>query len=305
MQIKITLLVRCAPVTLPNRSPFSVFMRLAFRKILIIASILMEPLRSRIRSHALERHVANSQVTDSMGGEFPKLLILMVYRLRNVRLVQSLLREVSSEADVRLWAFDEIAPELRGQTVGCGPGTRFENFNFLYRSSSVEEGAWVVLADDDALFVKGSLTETIRIMIRAGFSLAQPSQSVMGWWTSLFNVSRPFSFARDTNYVEQGPIVIIESSFAKEILPLPEDKDMGWGIEAEWYKAKQGRFRFGVIDACRVAHWNRNATSYPVGPEMISMQKRLAAVGADSVWQLQTVNGHWWKWQQSPSWKKN
>jgi len=38
---------------------------------------------------------------------------------------------------------------------------------------------------------------------------------------------------------------------------------------------------------------------------MISMQKRLAAVGADSVWQLQTVNGHWWKWQQSPSWKKN
>jgi len=73
-----------------------------------------------------------------------------------------------------------------------------------------------------------------------------------------------FSFARDTNYVEQGPIVIIESSFAKEILPLPEDKDMGWGIEAEWYKAKQGRFRFGVIDACRVAHWNRNATSYPV-----------------------------------------
>ena len=253
---------------------------------------------------ALDRHEAKSQAVDSARKISGKVLILMVYRANNVRLVQAILREVGPGADVRLWALDEVAPDLAGQTVGCGPGTRFAHFNFLYRSKGIEEGAWVVLADDDALFVKGSLTETIALMDRAGFALAQPSHSVLGWWTSLFNVARPFSLARDTNYVEQGPIVIIESSFAKEILPLPEDNDMGWGIEAEWYQAKQGRFRIGVIDACRVAHWSRNATSYPAGPEMVSMRRRLAAVGADNVWQLQTVNGHWWKWQQSPPWKK-
>jgi hypothetical protein len=290
-------------VILPKRSPFSVFLRLAFRKVLIIASIAIEPLRARIRTNALERSLATKRSIDDLRSGFPKILILMVYRARNVKLVQALLREVDSDTDVRLWALDEIVPELASQTVGYGPGTRFAHFNFLYRSKSVEEGAWVVLADDDALFVKGGLVETINLMERSGFSLAQPSHSVLGWWTSLFNIARPFSLARDTNYVEQGPIVIIESSFAKEILPLPEDNDMGWGIEAEWFKAKQGRFRIGVIDACRVAHWNRNATSYPAGPEMIAMKRRLSAVGAENVWQLQTVNGHWWTWQKSPSWK--
>ena len=291
-------------MTLPKRTPFSIFNRLAIRKLLIIASIWMEPLRSRIRDNALDRHEAKSQAVDSARKISGKVLILMVYRANNVRLVQAILREVGPGADVRLWALDEVAPDLAGHTVGSGPGTRFAHFNFLYRSKGIEEAAWVVLADDDALFVKGSLTETIALMDRAGFALAQPSHSVLGWWTSLFNVARPFSLARDTNYVEQGPIVIVESSFATEILPLPEDNDMGWGIEAEWYKAKQGRFRIGVIDACRVAHWNRNATSYPVGPEMDSMKKRLAEAGVENVWQLQTVNGHWWKWQQSPPWGK-
>jgi hypothetical protein len=260
----------------------------------------MEPLRSRIRTNALERH--QTKQFEALRDEFPKILLLMVYRARNARLVQALLREAGAGADIRLWALDEVVPELSDQTTGCGPGTRFAHFNSLYRSKSVEKNSWVVLADDDALFVKGSLSETIALMERSGFSLAQPSHSVMGWWTSLFNIARPFSIARETNYVEQGPIVIIESSFANEILPLPEDNDMGWGIEAEWYQAKLGRFRIGVIDKCRIAHWYRNATSYPAGPEMTSMKTRLSAVGADNVWQLQTVNGHWWKWQRTPPW---
>jgi hypothetical protein len=114
-------------------------------------------------------------------------------------------------------------------------------------------------------------------------------------------VARPFLVARDTNYVEQGPLLVVDPLFAELILPLPDENDMGWGIEAEWYRAKEGRYRIGVIDDCRVAHWERNATTYPAGPEMKKLHEHLARSDVKSIWQLQSVNGRWWKWQKTPS----
>jgi len=166
------------------------------------------------------------------------------------------------------------------------------------------EGSWVVLVDDDVLFVKGNLNRTINVMERAELSLAQPSQSIIGWWTSLFNVGRPLVIARDTNFVEQGPLFIVDPSFAEVILPFSDESDMGWGIEAQWYRAKEGRFRIGIIDDCRIVHWTKNATFYDVAPEMVNMHERVTKAGLDSIWQLQSTNGYWWKWQQMPSWTK-
>jgi hypothetical protein len=226
----------------------------------------------------------------------------MVYRSRNAPLVQALLRQIDSAADVRLWALDKVAPELASRTAGCGAGTRFSNFNRLCEVKPIRDGSWVVLADDDVMFTKGNLAKTISFMKQAGFSLAQPSHSILGWWTSLFNIGRPLLIARDTNYVEQGPLLVVDPIFAKQILPLPEANDMGWGTEAQWYRAKEGRYRIGIIDACRVAHWGRNATDYVAEPEMKGMQERLTQSGIQSIWQLQTVNGYWWKWQRTPAW---
>jgi hypothetical protein len=228
----------------------------------------------------------------------------VIYRARNARLVKELLRQVDASADIRLWALDDVAPELSEHTIGVGPGTRFSNLNRLYSARPVNESAWLVVADDDVVFVKGSLAQSIRVMRMAKFSLAQPGQSWLGWWTSLFNVAKPFLVARDTDYVEQGPLLIVDPTFIKYVFPLPDMNDMGWGIEAEWFRAKEGNFRIGVIDSCRVVHWDRSATTYPTGPEMVAMRNRLARSGVDSVWQLQHVNGHWWNWQSSPSWSR-
>ncbi len=292
-------------MTLPRRSSFVIFLIELSYKLAIIASVVTEPLRSRIRNNALRRTSAANHERDSTLDDPSPMLVLMVYRAKNVQLVRAFLRHVKSDADVRLWALDEIAPELSSQTVGCGPGTRFVNLNRLYNAKPIAEGSFVVVADDDALFVRGGLTKTISLMKRAGFALAQPGQSILGWWTTLFNVSRPLLVARDTNFVEMGPVVIADPLFAKHILPFREDDDMGWGIEAEWYRAKEGRFRIGIIDDCRVVHWSRNATAYPAGPELQIMRERLSESGIGSIWQLQSVNGYWWKWQRFPSWRKS
>jgi len=37
---------------------------------------------------------------------------------------------------------------------------------------------------------------------------------------------------------------------------------------------------------------------------MQRMEERLSKLGIANFWQLQTVNGYWWKWQRSPSWRE-
>jgi hypothetical protein len=266
--------------------------------------MVVDPLRSRLRDNLLRKASSAPESINSALKNDPPVLLLMVYRTKNAQLVKALLRQVNSNADVRLWALGEIAPELADQTIGSGLGARFSNFNKLYNAKPIQEGSWVVLADDDVLFVRGSLTRTISIMKQAGLSLAQPSQSILGWWTFPFNVARPFLVARDSNYVEQGPLLVADPLFAKLILPLPDENDMGWGIEAEWYRAKEGRYRIGVIDDCRVVHYARAGSTYSYGPETRRMDERFRKAGIDSLYQLQSVNGYWWKWQRTPSWSE-
>ncbi len=289
-------------VTLPKRSGINVFSRLVLRKCLIIVSTLVEPARSRIRRHLLRIATTNSPLVDWDWFGDQGLLFLMVYRSKNAHMAMAMLEQLPSGADVRLWALDGAAQELVAATVGAGPGSRFSNLNKLYCSRPVHPGAWVVISDDDAIFAKGTLSSTIRFMVSAGFSLAQPSHSVLGWWTSLFNIGRPLLKARDTNYVEQGPVLIADSSFSKSMFPLPDEGDMGWGVEAEWYPLKSDAFRFGVIDCCRIVHWGRSAVSYKAKPQMLRMQERLSKSGVENIWQLQTVNARWWIWQKSPKW---
>lgn len=290
-------------MTLPQHSPLVDFFRLSLRAILIQVAAFFDPIRSRLRMTALERTSARSPTPDSGGDDAPPMLVLMVYRAKNARLVKAFLDQIGLHSDVRLWALDEVVPELASKTLGCGPGTRFEHLNWLYSAKSVEDSSWVVVSDDDVFFVRGDLTKTIQLMRSAEFSLAQPGHSVLGWWTSLFNIARPFLRARDTNYVEQGPILIADPAIAEEIFPLPEDDSMGWGIEAQWYRIKEGHYRIGIIDDCRMIHCSRPATEYPTRSEMTRMRQRLTDSQVHSIWQLQSENGYWWKWQRTPSWR--
>jgi hypothetical protein len=303
-QRALSTLSKLVDVTLPKRSTLRILLSEAFRLSLILVSIIFDPLRSRMRDRLLRTNGSAPASGELEKQNDPPLVLLMVYRAKNVETVTALLRQVTSDADIRLWALDEVAPELAAHTVGSGPGSRFSNLNKLYAAHPIADGSWVVLADDDVLFVKGSLTRIISIMKEAGLSLAQPGQSILGWWTSSFNVARPFLVARDSNYVEQGPLLVLEPQFAKLILPLPDDNDMGWGIEAEWYRVKEGRYRIGIIDECRVVHCARAGVAYPSRPERRSMNERLRKADIDSLYQLQSVNGYWWKWQHAPSWMK-
>lgn len=290
-------------VTLPRHSPRRDQFRQSLAEVLGDVSTVSDPLRSRLRDKSFARNTSLQQVETE--EEPPSVVILMVYRASNARIVRKLLSQIDSNADVRLWALDEIVPELADRTLGCGPGTRFSLINGLYSAKTIKEDSWVAISDDDIFFSKGGLTRTIMMAKRAGFSLAQPGQSILGWWTDTFSISRPMVRARNTNVVAQGPLIIADSEFSKLILPLPEGSDMGWGIEAEWYRLSEARFRIGIIDECRVVHCGEVAHSYATEPEVERMQKRLSDSKIDDIWQLRSVNKYWFTWQPTPPWVRD
>ena len=257
---------------------------------------LLDPVLVPLRLRMIKR--AATQVT--AAASVP-VVCLMVYRARNAAHAKQLISQVGRDADIRLWALDEVAPDIADMTLGCGPGGRFDHLNWLYAARPVTEGAWVVVADDDVIFVRGDIPETIAAMKLAGFNLAQPGQSLIGYWTQLFNVGRPFTKASDTNSVEIGPIFVADAAISHEILPFPENTGMGWGVEADWYQAKAKGFRIGIVDSCRMMHLSRGG-DYLIGPEMEHLSERLVAAGLHSIWQVRSRNRRWWKWQARAPW---
>lgn len=285
-----------SPESLPHRSAREIRFRALGTVALRRVTLAFEPVRGPLRRRA----VARAPTRPPTASPVP-IVFLLIYRQKNVALVQKLLGQLDARADVRLWALDEVAPELAELTMGSGPGWRFENLNSLYDSRPVASGSWLVVADDDVIFMRGDVGSVIRTMMRADLNLAQPAESVLGWWTQMICVARPFCIARDTNHVEIGPLFVADPEFASAMLPFPSDGGMGWGVEADWYRIKADRYRIGVVDACRVLHLSR-AVSYSYAAEVERADERLAAAGVTNIWQLRTSNARWWRWQRRPPW---
>lgn len=259
--------------------------------------LITDPLRAPLRTRALEQAV---QRPEKIAPTVP-LTLLMVYRRANAELVELMVRQAGPEADVRLWALDTVADGLSAQTVGEGPGRRFENLNRLIASRRLAPGTWVVVADDDALFVRGGLGSLTARMSDAHLDVAQPAHSLRSWWNSPFTIARPGIVARQTDYVEQGPVVVFTPTAVAKVFPLPETDDMGWGIEAEWYALSRRGLRLGIVDESRIIHFQRTASSYDAEGEMARMRERLTAADVESIWSLQRTRRRWW-WWGAPRW---
>src|SRR4051812_2038158 len=133
-------------------------------------------------------------------------------------------------------------------------GGKFQNANSLLAGQDPAD--WTFLVDDDVALPPDFLDGFIALAEAFGFELAQPAQTLPSHaaWPSARRA--PFAIARQTNFVEIGPVTAFSRRAADQLLPFPDLK-MGWGLDLHW--ATLG-FRLGVVDAVPVRHETR-----PVG----------------------------------------
>jgi GT2 family glycosyltransferase len=144
--------------------------------------------------------------------------------------------------------------ELR--TAPPGEAGKFENLNRLL-GGELESTPhdWLLAIDDDVVLPHGFLDRMLFLAEHFGFDLAQPAHRARSHAAWRVTRRAPGALARETPFVEIGPVTAFARRTFSTLLPFPEALRMGWGLDLHWAAlAREHGWRCGVLDAVAIAH---------------------------------------------------
>jgi hypothetical protein len=235
--------------------------------------------------------------------------LIGVYRRRNAEHVRRLVGVAANAGwSSAWWALDEQDHALAPQTVGVGSGPKLSLLNETLARSGLPRG-WLIVSDDDVVFTRGDLVALVSVCEQGEFDLAQPARSDDNS-THEFNVAhritraRRLSRARATTFVEIGPLFVVGPRWRDRILPFPESRGMGWGLELDWHRLYQAGCRLGIVDSVRVAHLGAPGADYEFDGEAERVHRELEERGFAGWEDVQRTLATWRPWRRKPPWSR-
>jgi hypothetical protein len=191
---------------------------------------------------------------------------------------------IGIEREDRANLMDAARAELRRSrhdvevaTSGVSGRGKFENLNALLDAHALGGRDWLLVLDDDVALPRGFLDQFLFLAERFELRLAQPAhrrRSHAAW-----RVTRRHggSVARETQFVEIGPVCAFHRDTFETLLPYPH-LQAGWGLDSHWAAlARERGWRIGVVDATPIRHVLRPiADSYRRADAMAEAQAFLA-----------------------------
>jgi len=142
---------------------------------------------------------------------------------------------------------------------------KFERLNGLLAEREVHAYDWLMVLDDDVDLPRGFLDRFLAAAEGAGLDLAQPAHRLRSHaaWPLTRRVAGVT--ARETTFVEIGPVTAFAPVTFDTLLPFPAGLQMGWGLDAHWSAiAAEHGWPIGIVDATPVGHTLRPAAAtYP------------------------------------------
>jgi hypothetical protein len=185
---------------------------------------------------------------------------LSVYRPES-KLIAAATAELSRSRHRLELALGSTGEPTQPNTVrGELAGGKFENLNELLGATGWETSAgaeapdWLVVFDDDVVLPPRFLDRFIAVCEHFELALAQPAQTLMSH--AAWGVTRRHacSLARETHFVEIGPVTAFRGDAAAELTPFPALR-YGWGLDLHWGAlARERGWRLGIVDALPVRH---------------------------------------------------
>jgi hypothetical protein len=195
-----------------------------------------------------------------------RVLALCAYRPDSTRVAALVAELRRSRHDVRLAfaALGAARPELAGVTVVDGlAGGKFEALDaVLARIADERPGPdWTLVVDDDVLLPQRFLDRLLGACAALDLALAQPAQTLASHAAWAVARRRPGALARETRFVEIGPVTAIRRDAADALIPFPALR-FGWGLDLHWAAlAGERGWRLGVVDALPVRHDERSVAA--------------------------------------------
>jgi hypothetical protein len=148
-------------------------------------------------------------------------------------------------------------------TLGPGKG-KFENIQAALDPINLADYAWLVIVDDDVAFRPTMLDRLIGFSEACDFRIAQPAHRLSSYASYAITLRRPDCLARQTRFVEIGPVTAIHNTAFPELMPFPPSR-WGYGLDLMWsHTARAQGWKMGVIDACPIGHLRPVAGSYSI-----------------------------------------
>jgi len=204
----------------------------------------------------------NRQTSARIIGR-PRLLVLGIYLGLKPNHVKHLVQQFGSaklvDVEQRWVCMMGAPPSGEVATVTARQlGTylpKWQQINELIVSDDLERFDYVVVCDDDILLDSYFVDCFIAEQQSLGFALAQPARTWRSWADHPITRRRLFMRARQTNFVESGPLVSFRSDFFKAVYPFSLDSPMGWGYDLNWpIVARERGFMIGIVDSTPVDH---------------------------------------------------
>lgn len=132
---------------------------------------------------------------------------------------------------------------------------KFELLERLLTDAGVHSYDYLLLVDDDADLPERFVDRFLDIQHQLGFSLAQPARTGDSHIDLPIVERHPGLLARETLFVEQGPVVCFHRSALQLLWPFDKTSPMGWGLENVWsLQLSRAGLRLGIVDAVPVGH---------------------------------------------------
>jgi hypothetical protein len=176
--------------------------------------------------------------------------------------------------------------------------------NRLWQSVKSDDCRQLVIADDDISISRGSLDRLLRAAMTCEFGIAQPAHDWTSQYSYAINRQRPFLLARQTTFVEPGPLFVVTQPWIEHVMPFPENFGMGWGIWILWMKLQPKGCKLGIIDCVTVNHGSSIGTDYAtaVPVESRRVQSLLREQNFRHTGEAQRILGAWKLGEATPPW---
>lgn len=197
------------------------------------------------------------------GRAKPQVLVLGVYLADRANTIEHLVAELAAS---RTCVVDQKWVALRGGppspavaavTVRNAPErmAKFTFLNYLCATTAWRHYDYLLLVDDDIRLQSEFVDRFVELVRRFDFALAQPARTPNSYIDHAITVQVEGCLARETRFVEIGPVVCLRRDFARLVVPFDEGAPMGWGLDLVWPQvAGEHGLRLGIVDSTPVDH---------------------------------------------------
>ena len=132
---------------------------------------------------------------------------------------------------------------------------KYTLINEVLKDYRLEEYDYVIVTDDDVTVGKGFIDAFIYIQEKLDFSLAQPARTYLSIIAHRITKQRFGLLARETSFVEIGPILSVRKNVFLDIFPFDESSPMGWGYDFVWPAIlRRKKLKMGIVDITPLNH---------------------------------------------------